>query len=99
MLWHEPASIIVLAVGALQGVFAALFKPDGVRWQVVSMVVSGVFMMLAAQSISRFVRFLLGQHVAGAPSVLALTVLSVVCLVHLTIGIRWMASRKPSSKS
>lgn len=99
MLSQEPACLVVLVIGFIQTALGLLIRSE-LRWPAVTtLVIAGVVMMLTAQSITRFIHILMGQTQTSPGAVLAFTVLSVVCLVHLTIGIRWVIAKKHNARS
>jgi uncharacterized membrane protein (UPF0136 family) len=98
-LTSEPATLAAVGIGALVGVLA-LFMREHKRWSLImALFVSGAAMLLTAQSVPRFVRVLSGQHMPTPGSVLALTSLSIISLIHLTLGIRWVLGNRRSAKS
>ncbi len=90
LLSSEPASLVALCVGIVQLLLSLQMKANRLWPVIAALGISGIVMLLAAQSVPKFIHIMAGKHLPASASILALSILAVTCLIHLTIGIRWV---------
>ena len=97
----EPATLTVLLFGIVIAALAIGTWKERLTALLmhIAVVVSFVGMILSATSLRRFVDLVSGETMSNETSIVAITILGVLCLIHVTMSIRWFLARKRSSSA
>ncbi|RPI69792.1 MAG: hypothetical protein EHM43_00620 [Ignavibacteriae bacterium] len=101
MASNEAGTLITLAFGLVVVILATGAMRSKWTAPIMHMVVGLTFMgmLFSASSVPRLVRMMGGATVDMPFTVVATSILAVLCLIHVTMSIRWFLARKRLSPS
>ena len=97
----EPATLIPLSVGLVMAVIGMASVNE--RWSKtlmhIGVLISFASMIFSATALQRLVAMMQDEPVSQPASVVSISILGILSLIHVTLSIRWFLARKRSSSS
>lgn len=101
ILSSEPATLGTMVVGVVVTLGGVLMRNPARTALVGHLVVIVTFlgMLISAPSIPRTLRLIGGEQVDAPVSSVSAAVLGILCLLHVTMSVRWFLARRRLKKS
>lgn len=94
LLTSELACTLLIVFGLIQAVVVLLMPRHTKVFQTIALVVSAITMIVTAQTVPRLIHMIAGEKQLLPGSITAFALLSLLSLIHLTLGIKWLAAKK-----